>query len=177
MAMNANAIPEVVNHFNVYDENMNKLIGRSGEVSLPDLDAVTETIEGGGVLGEIEDPVTGHFSSIKMTIPFTNLYAPISGLMNTTKPMTLTLRGSLQCMNPATGETGYYPIKIVVKGKASSTKLGKLENGKKMEPEVELELFYIQVMIDDVVVVELDKFNFVYILNGVDMLADIRTHC
>ncbi len=175
--MNANAIPEVVNHFNVYDERAQKLVGRSGEVSLPDLDAITETIEGGGVLGEVEDPVTGHFSSIKMTIPFTNLYAPISGLMNTTKPTQLTLRGSMQCMDPTTGETGYYPIKIVVRGKASSTKLGKLENGKKMEPEIELELLYIQVMIDNVKVIELDKLNFIYILNGVDMLAEIKRQC
>ena len=175
--MNANAIPEVINHFNVYDERAQKLVGRSGEVSLPDLDAITETIEGGGVLGEIEDPVTGHFSSAKMTIPFTNLYAPIANLMNTTKPMQLTLRGSEQFMDPATGETGYFPIKVVVRGKASSVKLGKLENGKKMEPEIELELLYIQVMIDGVKVIELDKLNFIYVLNGVDMLAEIKRQC
>lgn len=175
--MNANAIPEAINHFNVYDENARKLIGRSGEVTLPDLDAITETVEGGGVLGEVEDPITGHFSSIKMTIPFSNLYAPISGLMNTTRPAMLTLRGSMQCMDPSTGETGYYPIKIVIRGKASTTKLGKLENGKKMEPEIELELLYLYVMIDGQPVIELDKLNFVYNLNGVDMLAEIKRQC
>ena len=83
----------------------------------------------------------------------------------------------MQCMDPSTGETGYYPIKIVIRGKASTTKLGKLENGKKMEPEIELELLYIQVMIDGVKVIELDKLNFVYNLNGVDMLAEIKRQC
>lgn len=176
MTMKANAIPEVINHFNVYNDSdkSSKLVGRSGEVTLPDLDAITETIEGGGVLGEVEDPITGHFGSIKMTIPFTNLYVPISKLMNTTKAVQLTLRGSMQCMQPDTAETGYYPIKVVVKGKASSTKLGKLENGKKMEPEVELEILYIKVVIDGTTVIELDKLNFTYILNGKDMLAEIK---
>ena len=177
--MKANAIPEVINHFNVYNDsdNSSKLVGRSGEVTLPDLDAITETIEGGGVLGEVEDPITGHFSSIKMTIPFTNLYVPVSKLMNTTKSVQLSLRGSMQCLQPDTAETGYYPIKITIKGKASSTKLGKLENGKKMEPEVELEVLYIKVVIDNVTVIELDKLNFKYVLNNVDMLADIQKHC
>lgn len=177
--MNANVIPEVVNHFNIYNDNdkSSKLVGRSGEVTLPDLDAITETIEGGGVLGEIEDPVTGQFSSIKMTIPFTNLYVPFSKLMNTTKAVQLSLRGSMQCLKPDTVETGYYPIKIVVKGKATSTKLGKLVNGKKMEPEIELELFYIKVTIENTTVIELDKLNFKYVLNGTDMLADIVKNC
>ncbi len=175
--MNANAIPEVINHFNVYGSDGTKLIGISGEVTLPDMEAVTETIEGGGIPGEIEDPVTGHFGSMKMTIPFTNLYAPISTLMNTTKSVQLTLRGSMQALDPSTAETTYYPVKIVIRGKASTTKLGKFENGKKMEPEVELELLYIEVTIDGTTVVKLDKLNFVYVLNGEDMLATIKQHC
>ena len=141
-----NVIPEVLNHFNVYNDSAKKLIGISGELELPEMEAITDTLEGSGVLGEIEDPVTGQFSSMKMKIPFA-------------------------------GETGYYPVKIVVRGKASTSNMGKVVKGKKMEPEVELEILYIKIQINNKTVLELDKLNFKYVLNGVDMLAKIRSQC
>ena len=50
----ASIIPEVLNHFNIYN-GANALVGVSGEVELPELEAITDTVEGTGVLGEIED--------------------------------------------------------------------------------------------------------------------------
>ena len=47
-------IPEVLNHYNVYNDRAKKLIGISGEIELPELEALTDTIEGAGVLGEID---------------------------------------------------------------------------------------------------------------------------
>lgn len=172
-----NVIPEVLNHFNVYNDSAKKLIGISGELELPEMEAITDTLEGSGVLGEIEDPVTGQFSSMKMKIPFAVLYEDMFSIMNTTKPPQLTMRASMQCMDPSTGETGYYPVKIVVRGKASTSNMGKVVKGKKMEPEVELEILYIKIQINNKTVLELDKLNFKYVLNGVDMLAKIRSQC
>ena len=37
-------IPEVINNYNVYDDKARKLIGISGEVELPSLEAITDTI-------------------------------------------------------------------------------------------------------------------------------------
>ena len=54
-----NVIPELVNSFNVYLTG-NKLVGVSGEVELPELEAMTKTIELAGSLGELETPATGH---------------------------------------------------------------------------------------------------------------------
>ena len=78
-------------------------------------------------------------------------------------------------MDPTTGDTDYYPIKIVIRGKATTTSLGKLAKGKKGEPEIELEVLYIKVLINNKTKLELDKLNFKYVLNGVDMLAKIRS--
>lgn len=174
MAASKIVIPEVLNHYNVYNDAAKKLIGISGEIELGDLEAITDTIEGAGVLGEIEDPVTGQFSSLKIKIPFSVLYEDLFSLMNTTKPPQLTLRASMQCMDPTTGETGYYPVKIVVRGKASKTGLGKVTKGKKGEPQIELEILYIKIMINNKTTLELDKLNFKFVLNGVDMLKKVR---
>ena len=43
-----------------------------------------------------------------------------------------------------------------------------------MECETEIEIMYIKVVVDREVLIELDKLNFVYVLNGVDMLEKIR---
>lgn len=172
----ASIIPEVLNHFNIYN-GANALVGVSGEVELPELEAITDTVEGTGVLGEIEDPVTGQFSSATIKIPFAVLYSDMFSIVNTTEPPLLTLRGSMQCTDPKTGATGYYPIRVVVRGKAKTTTLGKVAKGKKMESEVELEILYIKVEIKNAVVLELDKLNFVFVLNGKDMLAQIRSQC
>ena len=167
-------LPEVLNHYNIYDENAKKLIGVSGEIELGELEAITDTIEGSGVLGEIEDPVTGQFSSLKIKIPFSVLYEDVFKLMNTTKPPALTLRASMQCMDPTTGETDYYPVRIFVRGKAATTTLGKISKGKKGEPELELEVLYIKISINNKITLELDKLNFRFVLNGVDMMKKIR---
>ena len=168
-------IPEVLNHYNVYNDKAKKLIGISGEIELGELEALTDTLEGAGVLGEIEDAVTGQFASIKIKIPFSVLYEDMFSIIDTTNPPQLTLRASMQCMGPTTGETGYYPVKIVVRGKATNTNLGKATKGKKMEPEVELEVMYIKIQINNKTTLELDKLNFKFVLNGKDMLAKIRS--
>lgn len=170
-------IPEVINNYNVYDSKAKKLIGISGEVELPSLEAITDTIEAAGILGEVEDPVTGQFSSMKIKIPFSNLYTDQFNLMDTTNPPQLTLRGSMQVMNSATGETDYVPVKIVTRGKSTTSSMGKLSKGKKGEPEIEMEVLYLKVMINNKTTLELDKLNFKYVLNGKDMLAKIRSQC
>ena len=172
----AAVLPEVLNHYNVYNEGQ-VLIGISGEVELPDFEAITDTIEGSGIIGTLEEPVTGQFDSMQIKIPFSVLYEDLFAILDTTTPPTLTLRGSMQCMDPTTGVTDYYPVKVVVRGKAKTTKMGTMAKGKKMDPEVELEIQYISIDINGKNVVTLDKLNFKYSINGVDLMEKIRQQC
>lgn len=173
--MNAKTLPEVINNFNVYDDSAKRLIGISGEVELPNFEAMTETLSGSGILGEYDDPVTGHFSSMTLKIPFSNLWINLYDLMNTTRPPQLTLRGSMQVTDTDTNITDYQPVKIVLRGKCKTTESGKVDAGKKMESSVEMEIAYIRIQVAGVDLVELDKLNFKFLLNGVDMMAKIRS--
>lgn len=172
MATIGNMVPELVNAYNVYLSG--KLLGVSGEVELPELEAMTETIEAAGILGEIETPATGHFSSSTVTIPFAVLHEDVFALVDTTKALELTLRGSEQFMDKKTGNTEDIPVKIVIRGKAKTNTLGTLAKGKKGEPEIEIETLYIKVDINNSTVMELDKLNFKYVVNGKDLMAKIR---
>ena len=66
-------IPDKLHDFNVYS-NANKLIGISGEVKLPELAAMSETLSGPGIMGEIDSPTPGFFSGMEQEIPFRTLY-------------------------------------------------------------------------------------------------------
>ncbi len=175
MAASNMFIPEVVHSFNVYDDNAKKLIGISGEVNLGELKAMTDTIEVAGVLGEYDAPATGQFSSIKIKIPFAVLYEQIFQLLDTTEPPQLTLRGSIQRINQEGTKVNNYGVKIVVRGRVTSTNLGKMVKAKKGEPEIEMEILYIKIAIENETVLELDKLNFRFVLNGKDLLAEIRS--
>ena len=166
-------LPEVLNDFNLYGEG-EKLIGQDAEITLPELTMITDTLTGSGVLGEYEDPVTGQFENATMGIKWTCLNRDYFKLLDTTKPLQLTLRGSLQCLDTDTGYTDYYPVKVLVRGKANKINLGKAEKGKKMESDTEINILYVKVQVDKETLLELDKLNFKFVLNGEDKLEKIR---
>ena len=95
MASVGNMVPELLNAYNVYLGDENDLLGVSGEVELPEMEALTETIEVAGVLGELEAPATGQFGSSTIKIPFAILHEDVFKLVDTTKILKITLRGSV----------------------------------------------------------------------------------
>ncbi len=62
-------VPEVINHFNAY-HNGTVLVGVTGSVTLPNLEAITEEVGGAGILGTYETSIPGFYSSISQEIPF-----------------------------------------------------------------------------------------------------------
>ena len=170
--MSQSNIPEKVVNFNVYNE-AEKLVGVSGEITLPDLEPMTETISGAGLLGEIESPTPGHFGSQTLEIPFRTLTGtPFQLLEN--KGHTFILRAAQQSYNVKNGRTEVRPLKIIVKGSSKGANLGKLGVGAMTETVARLEIRYLKVEENGTTLLELDKDNFIYIVNGVDILEDIR---
>ena len=56
-------VPEKLINFRVYNNGAD-LVG-SADVTLPKLNAMTQTVKGAGIAGEIDSPVLGHYSSTK----------------------------------------------------------------------------------------------------------------
>lgn len=52
-------LPSLLVNFRVYDGDSNDMIGVA-DVELPKLEAMTETLKGAGVSGEVDMPVLGH---------------------------------------------------------------------------------------------------------------------
>lgn len=168
--------PSVINDFNVYKKNT-KLIGITGEVSLPDFESKTTTINGAGILGDIEEAVMGQFNSMKIEIPFRTLSDDIFSIMNPLDAVDLTLRGAIQTTDTQTGVAGYKGMKVMVRGKIATFKPGTVKAAEQMNCSVTLELTYIKIEVDSKTKVELDKLNAVYVVNNVDLLKGVRDLC
>lgn len=165
-------IPTVLNNFNTYGAGR-KYVGVSSEATLPSFEYLTETIEGAGIAGEIEEAVEGAFGSLETETTFANIGQEYFDFI--TQTGTVTYRGSMQVLNIATQTNDFVGIVVTTKGKVKSFDLGALKRGGKGEPKVTREITYAKITIDGNVVLELDKFNMIWKLNGKDLLKKVRS--
>lgn len=167
-----NSIPEKLINFNVYDDG-NKLVGITNEVTLPTLEPITETISGAGIAGEVDSPTLGHFGSMTIDIPFRTVTDQSFKLFKPEAQL-ITLRGSQQAYDTAAGNVNKIPVKVVLRTQPKSMDLGTFTVGGPTNTTNTLEVLYIKITVDGVDVLEVDKYNFIYKVNGVDYLAEVK---
>lgn len=168
-------IPTKVNRYNVYKEG-NRLLGMGDEMALPDFEASSETVSGAGILGEIDDPTVGHFSNQEIEVPFRVIDQEAVDMLDMTKSVTLTIRGAQQTTN-SEGDIEFRPMRVVVRGRSKKFSPGKVKAGSTMETKVTLTVLYILIELEGKPILELDKLNEVYKINGIDVLAKVREMC
>lgn len=174
--MSMTNVPEIINNYNVY-HNGNVMVGVSGSVTLPSLDAITEEVSGAGILGTYETSVVGMYGSLEQEVPFRILDTDVFSLMNPSELVDLTFRASAQSTVKSTGAIDYKGMRVVERGRLKSFTPGKLELGKQMDANLKLELLYILIEIGGKTMLEYDKLNSVFTVNGVDLLAKVRSLC
>lgn len=164
-------ISEKLINFSVY-RNGSEWLG-TADVELPSLEALTETVSGAGIAGEIDSPTLGHFGSMSTTINWRTLDKP---QFNLAAPITqaLDFRGAQQVYDKTTGVQRSVGVRVSIRGLPKTTGLGTLAPNATVGGTNEIEVTYIKVFIDGAEVLELDKFNYIYRVNGTDYLAEIR---
>lgn len=167
----SNLVPERTINYKVYREG-NDVIGVA-TVELPDIEAMSDTVSGAGIAGEIESPILGHTGSMAMTIQFRQILGDVISLSQQVSH-SLQLRSSQQVYDAASGELKSVPVRIDIKGTPKRTGLGSLEVGATTDSEIELELSYLKIYIDNEEKIEIDKYNMKYVVNGVDYLQQVR---
>ena len=162
-----NTIPTKINRYNVYNKG-NRLLGVGEEMTLPDFEPSSETVTGAGILG--------YFTNQELEIPFRLLDKETADMMDMTKAVQLEIRGAQQTTNTE-GDIEFRPMRVVVRGRGGKLTTGKVKAGSPMDTAITLTILYILIEVDSKTVVELDKLNEVYKVNGVDVLAKIKEMC
>jgi len=168
----ANIVGEKLINFEVYAENLRQL--GLADVELPTLEALSESIKGAGIAGELDSPTVGHYGPMSTTLKWR---VTEDGALKLTAPKVhaLELRGAIQRFNAATGAFDVLPVKIVMRVIPKSAPLGTMAPAAAMEPSMEFSLRYLKVFLAGRAKVEIDPLNFVCVIDGVDYLATTRS--
>ena len=168
----ANQVPEKLINFKVYDDT-DEIVGISGDITLPNFEAQAEAIGGAGIAGEFESVTLGHFGSQTIEIPFRTLLKKSFNLMSN-RGRSIVLRGAQQVYDTALGRSEPKKIKITLRGQPKGLNLGTFAVGQATNSSNTMEILYIKVEVEDEVVLEFDKLNYIFFINGTDILKEIR---
>lgn len=169
----AKNIPDKINDFNVYEDG-NRLIGIGEEVTLPDIEMLSETVIVAG--GEVDSPTIGQFASGQVEIPFQSLTTDVFSLMNPLRAVNITLRASHQEMDN-NGNIVFTGIRAVFRGRPKTLAAGSIKKGSGTGTSVNIEWTYYLLELDGEKVVEIDKLNSVFKIRGEDILAKSKQLC
>lgn len=152
-------------NFLVYKDG-NELIGVA-DVELPELKKVVAETKGGGYLGKSSSPITGHFEELTTKIEFEELMSETLDLVGA-KEVSLTFKANVTGLDRDKG------LKVRIRGVAKGFTLGKLTAAEALGQAIEIETDYIKVTVAGKEKFELDKANFVYKVDGKDLLVDAK---
>ena len=167
-----NYIPEKINDYNAYLDG-SKMIGVAASATLPPVKMKTNTISGAGIGGEIDSPTIGQFESMEQEVQFNVLYSSAVDVLSPLSTVNLTFRAAQQVYDK-TGGYAFKGLRVVEMGRVKAFDPGKIEKGECMDAKATLELTYLMIENDGKQLMEVDKLNGVYRVNGVDMLAGVQ---
>ena len=168
----SNIIPEKSINFSVYLNGVD-LLGIA-EGTIPVLEAMTSEVKGAGIAGAVESIVLGHFSSTTLSLTwrtvtddFMKLYAH--------RTQNFDLYASLQRYDAGLGIYRTEPLHVYLKATTKTSTPGNLVVGDNMDTQTEFEITYMKIFLNNKERVEMDKYNYIYKVDGVDYLATVRS--
>lgn len=167
-------IPEMINDSRSYVDG-NADYYPTTEFELPEIAALTADITGAGLAGKIEAPVVGQIDSMetKMTlrVPTAQAMALSAG-----KAISVENYADIQNFDSGANEYAHTQMRSVIRGRTKSVNPGTLQRGETTDAEITIETHYLKVEFDGKTACEIDKFGYKAVVNGVDLLADVRSN-
>ena len=164
-------VPEKLTNFRVYQDG-DDLIGIA-DAELSTITAMSETVKGAGIAGEIDVPTTGHFGSMEVTLNWRTLNKSNVALM-APKVFNLDLRGAQDVYDSSNKTIRHQSVKCVIAGRPKELSLGKFDVNASTGTSNKLEVIYIKVDVDGKTVLEIDKYNYICNIDGQDYMGEIR---
>jgi len=144
------------------------------DVTLPSLKAKTVDIVGAGIAGGMDFPSSPMLENMELKIKWRTVQEDLT-MMNEARSHLLTFRGSQRNYDAGSGIFRIVPLKVDVRGVPVEMNLGTLAQASSTDSETTLNLDYLQVTADGKQLIEFDRFNYIYKVNGTDYLADDRS--
>lgn len=162
--------------YSIYDRTNGKatFVEDTSSYTRPEIAMMSDGLTGSGIMGEIDLPTLGQLDSmeIEMNLNKTNeraiaMFAPGAH--------TVEVRWATNVLNTATGSSSVQANKEIVKYLPKTLGLGDIENNETNEGNLVGEVLTYQYIINGKTVIKIDKLNNVFIINGKDYSAAIRS--
>ena len=173
--MPANQIPQVLTDFRTYLGDRGEQWVGIASVEIPEIQMITADISLAGMAGKMSVPLTGQTDSIKITYS-----GPIATMQqiraSSPHAKLITSRGNIQIYDTVSGNYRDENITVITRCLATTLKIGDFKKEGTMEGSVAYEVDYLKVTIGGETALEIDKWNSIYVIDGVDYLADVRAN-
>ncbi|MCD5324777.1 MULTISPECIES: phage major tail tube protein [Pontibacillus] len=166
-----NKIPEKLINYSVYREGAEWL--GTADVELPSLEALSETLKGAGIAGEVDSPVLGHYAAMTATLNWRTMNKSQFKLA-AQKSHALDFRGAMQVFDAGSGTYEPTGVRVSIRGVPKTTGIGKFEVGATTDSSNELSVSYLKIEVDGERIVEIDQFNYIAFIDGEDVLEKVR---
>ena len=118
--------------------------------------------------------VRGITQSMTCKMTFTSATKAIFSTLDWTLQPLFECYSALQVVDESTGIRNTVPFRLNIIGRPKNMSLGTLEIGKKHGNDLELEVTRLEVLLDGEEQLLIDKINFIYKVQGTDLLAAVR---
>jgi P2 family phage contractile tail tube protein len=165
------ALPKKLKHLNLFNDG-NSYLGVAKGVTLPNLARKMEAYRGGGMDGPVKVDL-GHSDDgiqLEWTLGGWDLIAIRQYGATRADGVQLRFAGSVQ--RDDTGEVS--AVEVVTRGRHEEISFGDATPGEDTEHQITTTCTYYKLTVDGEVLVEIDLLNFVFIVDGEDLLAAHR---
>lgn len=158
-------------NFAVY-EGANEFLGMA-EVTLPEFTTLAEEIQGAGIAGNLNAAYVGHLEAMTLGLNFRSVTKSAIKLMEPVSHQ-IEMRAAQQKTNNVSGRKEIETVKHVAVVTPIKYAPGKLAPASPTESSGEYSVSYYALFINGEKLIEIDIINFIYFVNGVDYLEDVR---
>jgi phage tail tube protein FII len=149
-----------------------KQIAETTDIQLPSAEMLTDTLKGAGILGEIDWPSYAQPGSMVFVTNF-RISGADAVAISAPGLQEFEVRWVVDKFDTNNIKIGVEAHKAFIKCVPKKQDNGKLEPSAGMDGSNEYEVFYFRRIIDGVEVLLIDKFNYIYKVNGVDYASQI----
>jgi P2 family phage contractile tail tube protein len=159
-------------NYEIFDGDGTRLLGTS-TIDLPELNSLTAEIAGAGIAGKIDMPTVGMLESLTVTLNWRSINPDFVDF-SVQRAVDLLCYGAAELYDHAEGELNVEQIKISIRGIPKKGTLGKFEPATTTDTKNEIEVIYMKIEVAGEEIIEFDKVNYTFVVNGIDYLADTR---
>lgn len=160
--------------YSVYDRTSGsaKYVEDTTKYKRPSIENLTDTLKGAGIMGEIDLPTLGQIGSMEIEITFNKTNAKAVALLSP-ETHTIEVRWVNDSFDSKTGGVSIESNKEIIKYMTKTFENGEIESNSTNEATLTGEVLTYQYILNGKSVVEIDKLNNVYKINGKDYTANI----